>query len=234
MRYQPINRDTFLHTVQPALLRADMQELCDTVRHHWAPMQLCSLLTDDSADTRRLACLALGLIGDRHLCNCLAHALRDADAHVAHLAEHALWSIWLRSGASHVSGTFRTALDAMESGQLTLAVEQLHHVVEADPGFAEAYNQCAIAHYLLEQWEQAITDGRQATELMPVHFGAWAGMGHAHVQLGAMDQAAQCYRRALKIHPRTPEIASALNRIERCGADLAVSITDGPITRPIQ
>jgi tetratricopeptide (TPR) repeat protein len=49
---------------------------------------------------------------------------------------------------------------------------------------------------------------------MPTHFGAIAGMGHCYTQLGQLDQALECYRRALEINPRMSTIARMIDRLE--------------------
>ncbi len=57
--------------------------------------------------------------------------------------------------------------------------------IEIAPGFAEAFNQRSVARYLLERYEESIDDCDQAIEIMPCHFGAWMGKGHALLQLGS-------------------------------------------------
>ena len=79
-------------------------------------------------------------------------------------------------------------------GKFTLAIQ-------ADPQFAEAYNQRAMVHYLREAFQESLDDCLQATKFMPLHFGAWAGAGHCHASLGNTRQALYCYERAKRINP---------------------------------
>ena len=151
MRIEPIDSDLFLSVVRPALEQADVQSLCDTVCRNWSPLQLCRLMHEGSSDARRVVCLTLGLVGDMQVSQCLTDALRDDDDQMAKMAEHALWSIWFRAGSPTVTAEFKAALDAMERGHHAAAVEKFHEVIEIDANFAEAFNQCAIAHYMLEQ-----------------------------------------------------------------------------------
>jgi tetratricopeptide (TPR) repeat protein len=213
MKPQPIASDEFLAVALPALQRRDPEHLADQVNQRWDARQLCQLLYEGTPDARKVVCLTLGLVGDMQCVSCLAGALHDPDEQMHAMAEHALWSVWFRAGGDQAIGRFRCGLEAMEANELPCALEQFHRAVELDPNFAEAFNQCAIAHYLLEQWSQTIEDCQEAVQRVPVHFGAHAGMGHAYAQLGDLEQAAACYERALAINPRMPTIQQALQRI---------------------
>src|SRR5215204_1357615 len=81
------------------------------------------------------------------------------------------------------------------------AVAHFARAIEADPGFAEAYNQRAIVHYLQEHYDACMEDCKRAVERMPHHFGAWAGMGHCYAHLGQLKDAVRCYEKVLSIHP---------------------------------
>jgi len=84
-----------------------------------------------------------------------------------------------------------------------------------DPDFAEAYNQCAIAYFFLGQWDQSIACCQRTIDLIPEHFGAVAGMGHACTQLNQLGRALSCYRTALRINPRMPAIARLIAGLEQ-------------------
>ena len=58
-------------------------------------------------------------------------------------------------------------------------------------------------------------DCRRAVEHMPLHFGAWAGMGHCHAHLGRIQEAVECYRRALSINPHLDGIPQAILELEK-------------------
>lgn len=204
----------FLERVRPALEARDPDRLAEIVNKHWTCTQLCWLLSHGDADTRKVVCLTLGLVGEMHCVPCLTSSLRDEDPQVSRLGEHALWSIWFRSGSETSRMTFHRGLEALEKNDLETALKHFHQTTVADPDFAEAFNQCAIVHYLLEQWEQSIEDCRETVKRVPTHFGAWAGMGHGHAQLGDLEKAAECYRKALSINPRMEAIAGTLARIE--------------------
>ena len=204
----------FLGRVRPALEAQDPDRLASVVNEHWSCTQLCWLLSHGDADTRKVVCLTLGLVGEPHCVPCVTSALRDEDPQVSRLAEHALWSVWFRSGNEESRGYFKRGLDAMEQNDFDTAVTYFHQTTVTDPKFAEAFNQCAIVHYMREEWEQSLADCQAAVKRMPTHFGAWAGMGHCYAQLGDLHEAAECYRKALSIHPRMEAVAGALARID--------------------
>ena len=81
------------------------------------------------------------------------------------------------------------------------------------PNFAEAYDQPDSAPHLQDDYTGAVSDCRRAVRLNRCHFGAMAGMGHAHAHLGQYQQALRCYRAALNIHPRMEGIRQAMRKV---------------------
>lgn len=218
-----VDRAQFLSVVCPALTAGDAQGLADEVLRRWTPRQLCRLLADRSVDVRRVAAMVLGLVGDATCVGCLGRALHDADAGVNEMAEHGLWSIWFRSGKGCAAGAFAAGIAAMEQEAYAGAIGRFEEAARADGEFAEAYHQCAIAHFFLGQWRESIADCQRALDRMPTHFGAMAGMGHAYAQLGELDEALDCYRRALAIHPRLADVREAAERLETARAERALA-----------
>jgi tetratricopeptide (TPR) repeat protein len=202
--------------VGPALDAACAEELARQVGERWRPEQLCSLLNDQSHELRRVSCVVLGLIGNLDHARCLAAALRDEDRDVNELAEQAMWSIFFRSGGPGAIEPFKLGLAAMEHNDPAAAAEHFRRACKADGQFAEAFNQCGIAHYMLEAYEASLADCQRAVALVPIHFGALAGVGHCHAQLGDLRKAAEAYRRALNVNPHMEGIANVLQRVERC------------------
>jgi len=215
MWIEQINTEEFLRVVGPALQQCEADELAREVASRWTPQQLCQMLHDETADVRKVACVVLGLVGDGRCLRCLSRALHDPDPQVNQLAEHALWSVWFRIGEPTAQRQFRSGLTALESDQPSQAVSHFRQAQHSDPTFASAWHQCAIAHYLLDEYVAAIDCCRQAVELTPMHFAALATMGHCYAHLGQFADAAECYRRALTINPRLDGIATALGRIEK-------------------
>jgi len=209
-----IDAEQFLQVARPALASGDAAKLARVTRVRWRPNQLCQLTRHPQVDVRRVAALTVGLIGDMRCTPCLTRALRDEDEQVNQMAEHGLWSIWFRAGRTDAVGPFREGVALLSIEAHQEAVERFHEANRIDPDFAEAYNQSAIAHCFLSEWEESLANSHKTIRLLPTHFGAIAGMGHCFAQLGDLDRALQCYRSALRINPRLKAIARAIRGLE--------------------
>ncbi len=211
----PIEPCTFIETVQPLLERQDLPGLMSLLKTRWTGDQLRGLLTGNHTDAKKVALLALGLVGTGCCLPELARQLQDPDPMVNEMAEHALWSIWFRMGtppANHELGRGAQALGRREFDQ---AITHFERAIEACPKFAEAYNQRAIVHYLQEHWARSIEDCRMTIELMPFHFGALAGMGHCYAHLGKLRRAIRCYEKALAVNPHLSCVTQAIGELKR-------------------
>lgn len=201
--------------LRPALSNGDLKDVLEWVQRKCTPIQLATLLQDPSPDTRKVAALAMGMIGDKTCVKPLAIALHDADVMVARVAEHALWAIWFRIGKPRAVCLVKCGNTHLNHGNYESAIAKFTQAIQEDPDFAEAYNQRAIAHYLSEQYGKSIDDCRQALARMPQHFGAMAGMGHCYAHQGEWKQARHCYRLALAIHPHLDGVVASLDQIDQ-------------------
>jgi tetratricopeptide (TPR) repeat protein len=203
----------FVTQVKPLLEAGDLQGLLALLRGRWSAQRITAMLGADDIDVKKVAALALSLVGEKCSIPCLARELRNSDPMTNQMAEHALWSIWFRCGTSDAAQHLCRGAQAMERRDFTSAVADFTQAVRVDPTFAEGYNQRAIARYLTEQFEEAIADCRRAIEYMPCHFGAWAGMGHCHANLGRIAEALRCYQQAMEINPHLREIGQTVQAL---------------------
>jgi tetratricopeptide (TPR) repeat protein len=209
----PIDPGEFVTAVQPLLERQDAQGLMEFLRGRYNHEQIKAILTSDDADVRKVAALALSLVGAKCCVNELARQLQDDDPVVNQMAEHALWSIWIRCGSSEANHALCKGAKALNRRDLQQAVEHFTRAIAIDPTFAEAYNQRGLAKYLGEHYEECILDCQEAVNRMPCHFGAWAGMAHCHANEGRLELALECYERALKINPHLDGVSQAIREI---------------------
>jgi tetratricopeptide (TPR) repeat protein len=210
-----INPQEFISTLEPSLSQGNLEEALQQVRARWSSAQIVLLLRDTSADVRKVAALALSLVGDASSVAPLAVALHDADAMVCQMAEHALWSVWFRLGNHRAISLVQCGNHHLHHGNYVCALEKFSQAIHEDPQFAEAYNQRAIANYLCERFDDSIADCKAALALLPQHFGAMSGMGHCYAHRGDWREARRCYRLALAIHPRLEGIQTSLDQIEQ-------------------
>jgi len=201
----------FVRTVQPLLERKDLQGLLDLLKANWTAEQIVSLLRCDDCDARKVAALSLTLVGCQACLPELAKQLKDPDPIVNQMAEHAMWAIWFRGGATpEANHQLARGAMAMERKDIPHAISHFDRAIQFDPNFSEAYNQRAIAKFMQESYEESLADCRKVLSITPNHFGAWAGMGHCHAHLHHVPEAIACYERALSINPHMDRIREAI------------------------
>jgi len=171
-------------------------------------------LGSEHCDARKVAALALGLLGNVDCIPALAEQLGDPDPMVNQMAEHALWSIWFRCGTPAANCEIKKGLDVLSQRKFDCAVRHFSRAIEHAPDFAEAYNQRAIAHYLKEEYEESAQDCRTTVKLMPCHFGAWAGLGHCYAHMNRHEEAIASYERALEINPHLSCVRDAVMELK--------------------
>lgn len=216
-----INPKEFVAAVHPLLVQKDAAGLSTLLESRWTHKQIAALFTSADPDTRKIAALAFSLVGKKCCVQKLASLLHDEDRLVHQMAEHAMWSIWFRSGTPAANQALCHGSKAMGRREYEAAHEHFTRAAAIDAKFAEAFNQRAIVRYLREDFEASIEDCRRAIDLMPSHFGAWAGMGHCHAHQGRLAEAVNCYERALEIHPHLEGIRPAIAEMRQraYGAD---------------
>ncbi|MGN6726574.1 MAG: tetratricopeptide repeat protein [Tepidisphaeraceae bacterium] len=209
----PIDASQFVARVKPSLQAKDWDQLVKTLNAHWTPSQIVTLLTHPEADTRKVAALCAGLVGDHCCLPELTQSLHDTDPMVVEMAEHSMWQIWFRDGTPEANKHLARGAEALNRQDVEPAIEHLDKAIALCPNFAEAYNQRAIAHYLAERFPESIADCRIVVKLMPIHFGAWAGMGHAHLALTEAAEALSAYEHALAINPHLECVAELVQEL---------------------
>jgi tetratricopeptide (TPR) repeat protein len=215
MTASKIDPQAFISTIEPLLESQDLKGIHALLKSRWTCEQLEQLLVSSHTDAKKVAILALGLVGKRCCVDDLASALKDADPVVHQLAEHALWSVWFRCGTSEARAELLRGTQSMNNRDFDSAHHHFDLSIQLDPAFAEAYNQRAIAFYLQEEYSKSIADCRRTVMRMPVHFGAWAGMGHCQAHANQIEDAIDSYRKALAINPRLECVQMAIDELSR-------------------
>jgi tetratricopeptide (TPR) repeat protein len=209
----PIQPIDFIERVQPLLERQDLPGLLALLKSRWSKEQIKGLLTGPHADARKVAALALGLVGSPCCIPPLTQALKCDDPMTNQMAEHALWSIWFRCGSPEANALVTQGSEALGRREFAKAETLFTEAIGADPSFAEAYSQRAIVRYLQERYEESIEDCRETVRRMPCHFGAWSGMGHCHAHLGQAPDAIRCYLKALEVNPHLECVREAVGEL---------------------
>ncbi|MCB9850153.1 MAG: hypothetical protein H6817_05560 [Phycisphaerales bacterium] len=199
-------------TARSRLNASDERGLRQYLRTSWSTTELAALLDVEDADVVKIAAICVGLTGTTAEAPALSRTLHHDDYFVVNIAERALWNIWFRASNAQCCAWLREAITNMHAGEYDACEDLLDRILLDDPKFAEASNQRAILHYLTERYASSLMACRRTLALNPYHFGAAAGAGHNHMQLGTFDEAAVAYRHALRLHPRMDGVRQQLRR----------------------
>jgi tetratricopeptide (TPR) repeat protein len=169
------------------------------------------LLDSGNARARQAAVLALGMLGTMRSNQALAALLRDDNRQVRHLAADALWSLWFRA-STEANNQELQRLIRLSDPEKTLA--GLNDLLEKAPDFAEAYNQRAIVHFRLEEYQKSVADCAKVVKLNPCHFGAQSGMAQGYMKLKKPRAALRAFRNAFRINPELQGVEETIRALE--------------------
>lgn len=199
----------------PHLQEKEAQALADALTPEWPAERLILLLESSSSDAVKLATVCLSVVGSAKDTPAIAKVLHHRDPVAVYLAEHALWTTWFRAGTPAANRALRDAVQQTSTQQFQPAIDLLSDYIQREPGFAELYNQRAIAWFVRQDFAAAMADCRRTVELNPYHFGALAGLGHCYTQLGDLEQARDAYYEGLRVHPRMAGIRQTLRYVRQ-------------------
>ncbi len=128
-------------------------------------------------------------------------ALQSDDLVRAGRAAAALWEMWHRSGEPRLDALLRDGIEAIERQELPAAEAAFTRLIEAAPAFAEGWNKRATVRYLAKDYRGSIADCRETLARNPNHFGALSGQGLCHLALDEYREAAELFRRTLRVYP---------------------------------
>lgn len=193
----------------------DSAAFIKSISQRYTVATLQRLASSGSQISRRAAVLALGFIGGYECNTALGLALSDEDRGVRLLAENGIRQVWCRAGTDQHRQQLGVVIRLNNSQQFAEAIDRATELIDDSRWLAEAWNQRAIAHFHLEQYDASIRDCHQALEINPYHFGAAAGMGQCYLELRDAPSALEAFRRALKLNPNLEGIRAQAARVER-------------------
>jgi tetratricopeptide (TPR) repeat protein len=182
------------------------------VAQRYTEATLGRLLDSPDAEVRQAAVLALGMLGTMASNRPLAEVLHDEDERGRQLAGNALWAIWFRADGEDSCTELQRLARLPDRGK---ALAGLNALVDRSPRFAEAYNQRAIVHFQLKQYERAIADCETVLALNPCHFGAQVGMAQCLMQLRRHRAALRAFRKARRLHPSLEGVEETIRALEQ-------------------
>lgn len=187
----------------------------DRVSEHYTQGTLARLAVRGSHTTRRAAVLAVGFLGG-YACNVvLGRALHDEDRVVRLLAENSIRELWLRDGSPRQQHWIQCIVRLNECGQFEEVVREASRLIQEADGFAEAWNQRAIAYFRMNRFSESLSDCKQTIRRNAFHFPCAIGMGHCYLEMFEAAAALECFRWALGINPDLENVRVQVGYLER-------------------
>ncbi|MFW6170476.1 MAG: hypothetical protein ACODAD_08300, partial [Planctomycetota bacterium] len=185
------------------------------VSGHYLTGTLARLAVCGARTTRRAAVLAVGFLGNYECNGVLGHALRDEDRVVRLLAENSIRELWLRDGAPEHQHRARHLVRLNDCGRFDEAVREASQLTGEADGFAEVWNQRAVAYFQLSEYRKSLSDCKQTICRNPFHFPCAIGMGHCYLELHEPSAALECFRWALEVNPDLENVRVQVNYLQR-------------------
>jgi tetratricopeptide (TPR) repeat protein len=185
---------------------------------HAAPLtrgQALAAMEQEQAETRLAGIDRLAEIGRMADAQRLLESLHDDDPRVREAASVAVWRVWSRSGDPAIDKLFARGVEQMRAEALDEALRTFSEIVRRKPAFAEGWNKRATIYFLLGQHEKSLADCAEVFRRNRNHFGALAGAGQIHLQMGDLQRALAFFRRALEINPDLDGPAQAIPLLEQ-------------------
>ena len=113
---------------------------------------------------------------------------KSANAAEAQGIASQIWTLWFKAPNTDAAALMQQALDRRTAGDYQGSAAALDKLVEAEPDWAEAWNQRATMRYLLNDFDGSLADIDHVLALEPKHFGALVRPGadpHAPGQDGS-------------------------------------------------
>jgi tetratricopeptide (TPR) repeat protein len=185
------------------------------VSEHYTLATLARLAAGGSRTTRRAAVLSIGFLGSFADNALLGRALHDRDRVVRLLAENSIRELWYRDGSELQQHQLQAIIRLNNSRRFDQAAGDATCLIREADGFAEAWNQRAIALYQMERFSESVRDCQEAMRRNPYHFPAAVGMGHCFLELFDAVAALECFRTALSVNPDMENVRAQVGYLQR-------------------
>jgi tetratricopeptide (TPR) repeat protein len=123
------------------------------------------------------------------------------DQEAAHEIDQKIWAHWTAPDDPILAGRMREVLVARQFMDFPACIRLLDALVVDYPTYAEAWNQRATIHYMMDDFEASLADIDKVLEFEPRHFGALSGRAMIYLAQGKRQLALRDIATALKFHP---------------------------------
>ena len=145
----------------------------------------------------------------------LFEGLKGADPAAAAQIENRIYALWSQSGSPSMDLLLTRGREALEAGDMVLAIRHFTALIDHAPDFAEGYNGRATAHFQLGRYGLSLEDIRQTLRLNPRHFAAMSGLALILEEIDRPEDALAAWREVEKLHPNREGLKEAIRRLER-------------------
>lgn len=144
----------------------------------------------------------------------LEQLARTRDINRAKRVEQRIWELWRGSDSKSIDLLTGWARKAMGAKKFNQALDLLDQVVVLRPNYAEAWNQRATLHFMMQDYNKSIADIERTLALEPRHFGALAGLAYILERIGQKKRALDVWYRALRVYPAMKSGQDSILRLE--------------------
>lgn len=130
------------------------------------------------------------------------------------LAETEILQIWSRSGSASMDLLLKRGTEALDAGELELALFHLTALTDHAPDFAEGWAARGAAQAAAGQFGPAASDLARALALEPRQFAALTLLCQMLEEMGAEARAEAACTASLALHPHQQEAIDALARLQ--------------------
>jgi tetratricopeptide (TPR) repeat protein len=143
-----------------------------------------------------------------------------SDEQAAKVVEQKIWELWSRFDSPTAEVLLGQAVVAMSAAENAASLEILDRVVSSYPTYAEAWNKRAALHFMLGNYDAALSDIDKVLDLEPRHFGALGGRGMIYQRQEKWSAALSAYREALSMNPGMTGIKNAIQELAKRERDV--------------
>ena len=159
-------------------------------------------------------CLALPGFAQEENLDDLFTALETAEGSAAQAIEERIWQEWSKTGSPSMDLLLNRGREAMEAGDIDLAIEHFTALIDHAPEFPEGYNARATAYFQAGLYGPSLEDIRQVLARNARHFGAMSGLALILEEIGERNAALEAYRAVQEIYPAREGLTDAIRRLE--------------------
>ena len=136
----------------------------------------------------------------------------------AALLEKKIWSIWNEHPTNNrLTDKLEFGTELMQYGDYYYALKIFDNILVTDPGWSEAWNKRATAHFLMNKFANSLNDIDKVLNIEPRHFGALSGQARIFIKLKKYEKAIKSIEKALKFYPsfKSGELIPEIERLIR-------------------